>query len=187
MIAVSSLIISMSIFRRFIAVGFGSLSCVYAPVGLCFSPPSLWVPCGSFLGMALDSAASFAARVRDLGLGELLPRFEELGWCNMGTLAFSAGSPGAPSSEAAFDERVVIHLAGSSATPQAANIRRLYYEATTLAAADMRRRMDRVDDDTIPPLPTEEQEARRARLQARLIGVRRHWFMRHTRCPFRAS
>ena len=119
----------------------------------------------------MDSAATFAARVKDLGLGELLPRFLELGWVNMGTLAFSAGTPGAPSSEAAFDERVVIPLAGSPATPQAASIRRLYYEATTLAAADMRRRMDRVDDDTIPPLPTEEREARRVRLQARLVGV----------------
>ena len=56
--------------------------------------------------MAMDSAATFAARVRDLGLGELLPRFLELGWVNMGTLAFSAGTPGAPSSEVAFDERV---------------------------------------------------------------------------------
>ena len=31
--------------------------------------------------------------------------------------------------------------------------------------------MDRVDDDTIPPLPTEEREARRSRLQTRLVGI----------------
>ena len=121
--------------------------------------------------MALDSAASFAARVIDLGLASLLGRFQELGWTNLGTLASSAGTPGAPSAEAAFEERVIIPLCGSSATSQAAAIRRLYFEATTLAAADMRRRMDRVDDDTIPPVPTEEREARRARLQARVIGV----------------
>ena len=55
--------------------------------------------------------------------------------------------------------------------PQAALVRRLYFEATTLAAADMRRWIDRVDDDSVPPLPTEEREARLARLQARLVGL----------------
>ena len=102
--------------------------------------------------MALDSSATFAARVRELGLANLLDSFLDLGWNNLGTLAFSAGTPGAPSSEAAFDERVIIPLVGSPSGPQAAAVRRLYFEATTLAAADMRRRMDRVDDDTIPPL-----------------------------------
>ena len=121
--------------------------------------------------MALDSSATFASRVRDLGLSSLLDRFLELGWTNLGALAFSAGTPGAPSSEAAFEERVILPLVGSSAGPQAALVRRLYFEATTLAASDMRRRVDRVDDETVPPLPTEEREARRARLQARLVGV----------------
>ena len=121
--------------------------------------------------MALDSSATFAARVRDLGLGSVLERFTELGWTTLGALAFSAGTPGAPSSEAAFDERVVMPLVGNTGGPQAALIRRLYFESTTLAAADMRRRVDRVDDDSVPQLPTEEREARRSRLQARLVGI----------------
>ena len=121
--------------------------------------------------MALDSAATFSSRVKDLGLGGLLDRFLDLGWSSLGALAFSAGTPGAPSSEVAFEERLVIPLVGTSASPQAALVRRLYFEATTLAAADMRRRVDRVDDDIVPPLPTEEREARRSRLQLRLVGL----------------
>ena len=121
--------------------------------------------------MALDSTATFESRVRDLGLGGIFDRFVDLGWTTLGALAFSAGTPGAPSSEAAFDERVVGPLVGTTASSQAALVRRLYFEATTLAAADMRRRVDRVDDDTVPQLPTEEREARRSRLQARLVGL----------------
>ena len=121
--------------------------------------------------MALDSSATFAARVRDLGLSSRLDKFFELGWNNLGALAFSAGSPGAPSSESALEERVIIPLVGSPAGPQAALIRRLYFESTILAASDMRRRIDRVDDEAVPPLPTEEREARRSRLQSRLVGV----------------
>ena len=121
--------------------------------------------------MALDSTATFAARVKDLGLGSLSERLTELGWTTLGALAFSAGNPGAPSSESAFEERVVVPVVGNTASPQAAILRRLYFESTTLAAADMRRRMDRVDDDSVPPLPTEEREARRKRLQGQLVGL----------------
>ena len=44
--------------------------------------------------MALDSAATFSSRVRDLGLGGLLDRFLDLGWSNLGALAFFCGDPG---------------------------------------------------------------------------------------------
>ena len=75
--------------------------------------------------MALDSAATFSSRVKDLGLGGLLDRFLDLGWSSLGALALSAGTPGAPSFEVAFEERVVIPLVGTSASPQAALVRRL--------------------------------------------------------------
>ena len=142
--------------------------------------------------MALDSTATFAARVKDLGLGSLSERLTELGWTTLGALAFSAGNPGAPSSESAFEERVVVPVVGNIASPQAAILRRLYFESTTLAAADMRRRMDRVDDDSVPPLRRSGRRGASAcrrgwwGSRSRGISIRpRHLFMRYTlcRCP----
>ena len=119
----------------------------------------------------MDSAATFAARLRDLGLQQFAEALDQRGWGTFGRLAFAAGPPGAPSTDAALDERVVIPVLGSVDHIAAAQLRRLYYEAFMLAAADMRRRMDRSDDDPPRPLPTEEREARRQRLQRRLCGL----------------
>ena len=44
--------------------------------------------------MALDSSATFAARVRDLGLESVLDRFVELGWTTLGRSPFRRVTPG---------------------------------------------------------------------------------------------
>ena len=121
--------------------------------------------------MAMDSSATFAARLRDLGLSEYSEALTARGWGTLVGLAFSAGSPGYPSTDAALDERVVIPILGSIDHVRAAQLRRLYFEAYTLAATEMRRRLDRGDDDTPRQLPTAEREARRDALQQRLTGL----------------
>ena len=121
--------------------------------------------------MAMDSTATFAARLRDLGLSDYAEALTARGWGTLAGLAFSAGSPGLPSTDAALDERVVIPILGFVDHVRAAQLRRLYFEAYTLAATEMRRRLDRGDDDTPRQLPTAEREARRDALQQRLTSL----------------
>ena len=121
--------------------------------------------------MALDSKASFASRLDDLGLTDLAGQFTALGWDTFGSLAYATGMPGSPSSDTALDERLIAPLLGSPTSRLAAQVRRLYFEAVTIAAAELRRRMDRPSDPLAATLPPEEREARRARLQARLTGI----------------
>ena len=121
--------------------------------------------------MALDSAATFMARVRDLGLSDFAESLAERGWGTLGGLAFAAGSPGLPSTDAALDVKVITPILGSPDHVKSSALRRLYFEAYTIAASELRRRLDRGDDDAPRPLPTAEREARRQRLQLRLGGL----------------
>ena len=63
--------------------------------------------------MALDSKASFASRLDDLGLTDYAAQFEALGWDTFGSLAFSTGTPGAPVFDAILDERLITPVLGS--------------------------------------------------------------------------
>ena len=121
--------------------------------------------------MALDSKASFASRLDDLGLTDLAGQFDSLGWDTFGALAYATGTPGAPSSDSVLDERLIIPVLGFVTNRLAAQVRRLYFESVTIAAAELRRRVDRPADPLTATLPPEEREARRVRLQARLTGI----------------
>ena len=77
----------------------------------------------------MDSPATFAARLRDLGLTEFSEALAARGWNTLAGLAFSAGSPGLPPTDAALDERLVIPILGSIDHIRAAQLRRLYFEA----------------------------------------------------------
>ena len=77
--------------------------------------------------MAMDSSATFAARLRDLGLVEFSEALNARGWGTLGGLAFAAGSPGLPSTDAALDERIVIPILGSPDHVRASQLRRLYF------------------------------------------------------------
>ena len=121
--------------------------------------------------MAMDSQASFSSRLDDLGLTDFAGQFAELGWDTFGSLAFAVGTPGAPTSDTTLNELLLSPILGSSTHRRAAQVRRLYFEACTIAAAELRRRVDRPADPLTATLPPEEREARRERLQARLAGI----------------
>ena len=118
--------------------------------------------------MALDSAAAFQCRLKDLGLDGYSAAFAAKGWDTFGTFGFSTGyMPGSGGDDKLMDG-VIRPLLGDQHHPLAAQVRRLFFESYTLAAADMRRRIERVDGDPPKRLPIEEREARRTRLQLRL-------------------
>ena len=87
---------------------------------------------------ALDSRAVFQARARSFGLeDEDITALSANGWDTLGNFAFScAYVPGSPD-ESAFLDKVVTPVLGAD-SPKAAALRRLFFEAYTMAAADLR-------------------------------------------------
>ena len=75
--------------------------------------------------------------------------------------------------DTAFVEGVLKRLLGEDYLEQADSprLRRLYYESHTLAVADLRRRIDRTDDDAPVRVPMEEKKVRILRLRSRLPGL----------------
>jgi len=131
--------------------------------------------------MALDSAAVFRDRVIELGLGECLTgddgaggdtgTFGRSGWTTYADLAFATSHvPGQPEGEA-FNRDIVVAALGREDHSKRSSLRRLFFEAFTLAAADLKRRVEVNADDAPRKVPAAEREERRARVEARLTGL----------------
>ena len=114
--------------------------------------------------MALDSAAEFAQRIVDLGLGDFLSKFKDMGANSMGMFAFATTfNPAAPSDDA-FNTDIVVPIVGSSSHPKELTLRRLFIESCTMATAEVQRRCDPRATDTSRALPATGRELRRKRL-----------------------
>ena len=59
--------------------------------------------------------------------------------------------------DTAFINDVVVPVLGRDDHPKKAILRRVYYEAYTLAAADMKRKVERTEDDAPRKLPAAER------------------------------
>ena len=100
--------------------------------------------------MALDSKAYFFARLSKIGLGDEKETFAGLGWSTMGDFANAANyRPTAPD-DAPFIKDVILPLFGDEGHPKKAAVRRLFFEAFGLFAADINRRSTMPDDDEKP-------------------------------------
>jgi hypothetical protein len=121
--------------------------------------------------MSLDSQAVFEERVNALGLREHLEKFRELGWTTYGSLAFATSFvPGQ-----AEDERFLVDIVeaglGSRTHNHKGALRRLFFESYTLAAADLKRKVEVTTDDAPRKIPAAERQERRERVANRLVGV----------------
>ena len=56
--------------------------------------------------------------------------------------------------------------------PQAALVRRIFFEAYTMAAADLKKRTEKTDEDPTRRLPVAERSARHDKIAARLAGLK---------------
>jgi hypothetical protein len=122
--------------------------------------------------MSLDSVAVFEERVRLLELSEHLERFRAQGWTTLGNFAFASDFVPGVSDGEIFVKDVVVPGLADPAHPDRLKLRRLYVEAYTLAAYEMRRRCEAADDDAPRRLPVLEREARRGQVARRLVGHR---------------
>ena len=118
----------------------------------------------------VDSGAEFDARAKIIGISDDdLARIHRLGYGTFGRLAFASNyTPGQA------DEQPLLALArqitASDPVPDAKlpPIRRLVFEAYTLASADLRSRVDRRDDDGPRKLTQAERSSRQTDQAQRL-------------------
>ena len=116
---------------------------------------------------SLDSVAVFAKRLEELKLGAYINEFTALGWDSMGSFAFScAFSPG-QADDSSFINEVVVPLLTDPAHVLKPQLRRLFFEAYTLAALDVQRRASPTEDMEKPKkLPAPERLSRLRVLKA---------------------
>ena len=125
-----------------------------------------------FAAMSLvDSTAVFESRARTIGLSDqLITDMGLRGWNTHATFAFAAATqPGAD--EQLFADRVIIPLLQSADHQDAPKLRRLFFEAHTLTAAELRRKVDSTEQEQPRKLPAQEIAQRIEMLQARITPL----------------
>ena len=124
----------------------------------------------------LDSEAVFVERALELGLLQSeLDVVKAAGWLSYARFAFSCHySPGQADDQPFL--RMASRVTGVGALEPPENrlpvIRRLFWESFTLAAAEMKARVERREDDAPRRLAAPERTARHIEQQNRLAGIR---------------
>ena len=113
---------------------------------------------------ALTSKATFAERVKELGLESIMPKFVEKNWDTLGLFGFSSGHVPGMGGEGEWISSTCVELLGADAanSPLLSPLRWLYYEAFTWATNDLRRRLEATGDEPARTLTMPERSARRA-------------------------
>ncbi|CAJ1445914.1 unnamed protein product, partial [Effrenium voratum] len=117
----------------------------------------------------VDSAPVFKARCLSFGLAEtVIDSLHDKGWDTHATFAFSCSYIPGSGDDAAFVMKVIEPLLGSADHADGAKLRRLHFESYTLAAAEMKRKVESAEGQPPAKLPPAEVAERIAVLQAKL-------------------
>ena len=123
--------------------------------------------------MAVDSKAVFQNRLATLGLGPMFATFEANGWQTLGDFAFATSWTPSAATDDLFVRDVLTPLVGAGDSPFKAQIRRLWFEAFTMATSDLKRKIERPEDEDKPrKLPVAERAHRLNKIRDDLRGVR---------------
>ena len=108
-----------------------------------------------------------------MGISSLQEKFSEKGWDTMGTYAFASGYIPGVTDDSKLVEDVFEKIFDSpeDRPKMRPPVRRLFFEAFTLSAAEMKRRVERSDEDMPRKVPNIEREARKEALEKRLVGL----------------
>lgn len=126
------------------------------------------------MAASVDSEAYFDSRMVTLGIPiPVQAEMRNRGWTSMGSYAFASPYQPGQADESAFVQGVLVPVLGQghATDPSSPRMRRLYFEAHTISIQDLRRRVERSDDDPPLKLPNEERAARLTRLRTRLPGM----------------
>ena len=144
-----------------------AMSCSNIAQVLCTQARNTWWQLSA--AMAIDSAATFDERVIEIGLGDQLAHFHSVGWVTYAKLANDTGYVPGASLDLLHEEIFLKGLGENYAKhPLKGTLRRLFFEAYTLSAADLKRKLEAGPDDAPRVVPTAEKLARRKRCAAKL-------------------
>jgi hypothetical protein len=121
---------------------------------------------------ATDSKAVFLTRCKAVGLDATeIAALENAGFDTYATLAFSTSFQPGAADETPFVKGVIEKVLGDPAHQKGPILRRLFYESYTLVAAELKKRVDRTDEDRPKVMPIQERATRWAALKTRLVGM----------------
>ena len=144
--------------------------CHFHSVGkLLFSLPVLGC---DMAAVGLDSEASFKSRAAEVGMSDaLLTLFTNANLKTYGSLAFVCPYQPGQTDETPLFDAVETFVGRALTAAEKIPVRRLFFEAHTLALADLKMRFEK--DDTTEPaqIPLAERMARLQQQKARLAGV----------------
>jgi hypothetical protein len=122
--------------------------------------------------MAIESSAVFKSRATAMGLVQAdIDALEAKGWSSFSTFAFASSYIPGQGDDSAFKRDVVAAILGTDTHVRASVLRRLYFEAYTLTAADLRSRVERTGEDPPRKMPGPERTSRIKDLKARFSGL----------------
>ena len=124
------------------------------------------------MASTLDSEAAFASRAKEVGLEQAVITLLKNGGVNTyGSLAFITAYRPGQSDEQPFVTSLETVLRRAPTNPELILLRRLFFEACTLAISDLKQKTER--DDTAEPvrMAIAERNPRLADQKARLVGV----------------
>lgn len=117
----------------------------------------------------IDSEAFFASRCERAGLsGQVVKKLKSLGWSTYATFAFSVLDQ---NDEKAWIDKVLQPVLGDDRS-DAARLRRMFLEAYTHTAADLKRQTELTEQDAPRRLPPQELDARLALLQEKILPLK---------------
>ena len=85
-----------------------------------------------------ESTAVFEAKLKDLGLEAYKDEMGRRGWTTLSTFAFASSWAPGSGDDAAFITQVVTPILGRADHPDLPKVRKLYHEAYTVVAAELR-------------------------------------------------
>jgi hypothetical protein len=121
---------------------------------------------------AIDSVATFREAVVERGLGDFLQRFDELGWETLSDLVFATNyTPRGleRADEELFVNEIVIPVLGDATHRSRPRLRRLFFEAFAMSAAQIKRTVEANPTEVTRVISAPERAERRRRVEARLV------------------
>ena len=116
-----------------------------------------------------ESTAVFDAKLKDLGLDGYQAEMNRRGWSTLSTFAFASSWVPGSGDDGAFITQVVTPILGRADHPDLPKLRKLYHEAYTVVAAELRQRLEGTqepDGSKTRKLPAVERKTRWAHLRA---------------------
>ena len=116
-----------------------------------------------------ESTAVFDAKLKDLGLDGYQAEMNRRGWSTLSTFAFASSWAPGSGDDGAFITQVVTPILGRADHPDLPKLRKLYHEAYTVVAAELRQRLEGTqepDGSKTRKLPAVERKTRWAHLRA---------------------